>query len=113
MKLNNIFIIVLLAALFVIPTVSAYSKGFPMMNLWDVFVENIFGSFLLAVLFLNILIFIILVLGNINLMTIITYLLFFNLAMTLGYGVLILVAAIMIFGAGYLFWQVMKLVEGR
>ena len=68
------------------PMVSAYVVGLPMMNLYDVFVVNVFGNFLVAVLALCLIFWWILVLGSISAFTSTMFCLMFILAMAIGYG---------------------------
>lgn len=69
-----------------IPMVSAYPLGLPIMNLWDVFVENVFGTFWISIAALCGIMFIILLLGGISVWTNLTYQAIFVLAMVVGYG---------------------------
>lgn len=57
-----------------------------LMNLWDLFVENVAGGFWLSVVILTIIILIILALGGLSGFTILTYLTLFFVAMAYGYG---------------------------
>jgi hypothetical protein len=90
-----------------------YSLGFPMMNLWDLFVEQLFGSFWLAIGFIGLIFFIILMLGGISYFTVIIFMLYFLLAMTIGYGYPIFPAFIAIFGTVYLAFQVFKYLNNQ
>lgn len=83
---NKQMLIVLLIGIFLIPIVSAYPLGLPMMNLWDAFVENVFGSFWISIIALCGIMFIILALGGISAWTNLTYLSIFIMAMAIGYG---------------------------
>lgn len=76
----------ILASLLLIPIVSAYPLGLPALNLWDVFVENVFGSFWISIIALCIVFFLILILGGISAWTALTYQGIFLLAMSIGYG---------------------------
>ena len=96
------------AALMSIQSVAAYPLALPMMNLWDLFVENIFGSFFVAIIFIGLAFFIILMLGGISYFTVIAFLLFFYLAMTIGYGYAIFSGPIIFVGVIYFVYQGIK-----
>lgn len=85
-----------------------YSLGFPMLNLWDLFVEQLFGSFWVAIAFISLIFFVILMLGGISYFTVIIFFMYFLLAMTIGYGYPIIAALIAVFGTVYLIFQVFK-----
>jgi len=57
-----------------------------MMDLWTLFVVNMFQGFWLAVLCLAILFYIILMMGNVSQLTCYNFLSIFILAMAIGYG---------------------------
>jgi len=101
----------LISLLALLPTVSAYASGpgVGMMNLWDVFVEQIFGSFWAAVLFLAIIFFIILMLGGISFYTVIIFEVYFLLAMAIGYGYPIFIFPVLAGSIIYATWQIFKL----
>lgn len=90
-----------------------YSLGFPMMNLWDVFVEQLFGSFWMAVAFISIFFFIILMLGGISYFTVIIFMMYFLLAMTIGYGYPLIPAGLATFGTVYVLFQGFKWLDNR
>ena len=90
-----------------------YSLGFPMLNLWDLFVEQLFGSFWLAVGFISLIFFIILMLGGISYYTVIIFMLYFVLAMTIGYGYPLITVVIAIGGTMYMFYQMFKWWDNR
>lgn len=104
---------ILTTLLFVIPVVTSYALNMPLMNLWDLFVEQLFGSFLIAILFIGLILFLILMLGGISYFTIIVFLFYFYLAMAIGYGYVIVAFAITVFGVGYFIFQVIKWMENR
>jgi uncharacterized protein YybS (DUF2232 family) len=105
----------LLLFFFILPIIAfmGYSLGFPMLNMWDLFVEYLFGSFWLAIAFLILMFFLILMLGGISYYTVIIFLLYFILAMTIGYGYPLFTVAIAIFGTMYCIYQVFKWLENR
>ena len=100
-----------LLALAMIPLTSAYASGplVGMMNLWDLFVEQIFGSFWPAVIFIALIFFIILILGGISFYTVIIFEIYFLLAMAIGYGYPIFVFPLLVGSIIYAIWQVFKL----
>jgi len=104
--------LVLVSLLALLPIVNAYPSGplVEMLNLWDLFVEQIFGSFWPAVLFIAIIFFIILILGGISFYTVIIFELYFIMAMAIGYGYPILVFPVLLFSIIYAIWQVFKLI---
>jgi hypothetical protein len=90
-----------------------YSLAFPMLNLWDLFVEYLFGSFWLAVGFIILIFFVILMLGGISYYTVIIFIIYFLLAMTIGYGYPLVTVVIAIFGTMYAVYQTFKWWENR
>ena len=113
MKIQQLIALVLMATLFATPIVASYALDFPMMNLWVLFVEQLFGNFLVAILFIGLILFLILMLGGISYFTIILFLAYFYLAMAIGYGYGIIYLPITVFGVGYLIFQVLKWMENR
>jgi hypothetical protein len=109
-RIKTIFASILAFA--ILPLVNAYASGpgVGMMNFWDILVENLFGSFWPAVLFLAIIFFIILMLGGISFYTVIIFEAYFFLAMAIGYGYSIFVFPVLVFSFIYLIWQVFKLI---
>lgn len=75
-----------------------------MMDLWTLFVENIFGGFWISVVGLIAVMGIILMIGGISFLTIIIFSSFFILSMAIGYGhpIIIIPITIAIFG-GFVF----------
>lgn len=90
-----------------------YSLSFPMLNLWDLFVQYLFGSFWLAVAFIALIFFVILMLGGISYYTVIIFMIYFVLAMAIGYGYPLITAAIAVFSTMYLIYQTFKWLENR
>lgn len=76
-----------------------------MMDLWTLFVENVFGGFWLAVFGLAFVILIILALGNCSSFTVLTYVTIFLMAMAIGYGHPIVTIPIVI---AVLMWSIMQ-----
>jgi hypothetical protein len=86
-KKLSIIGLILFGILAVVPFVSAYAITMPAYDLYEVFVETVFGSFWLAVLGLAAIIFIILALvGGLSSLTSMTYCGIFFLALAIGYG---------------------------
>jgi len=102
----------ILTTLVLLPFVNAYASGpqVTMLNPWDIFVENIFGAFWPAIIFIAIFFFIILMLGGISFYTVLIFEMYFIMAMAIGYGYPILVFPVLAGGIIYLIWQVFKLV---
>jgi hypothetical protein len=90
-----------------------YSLPFPMISLYDLFVEYLFGSFWIAVLFISLIFFVILMLGGISYYTVIIFMLYYFLAMSIGYGNALLTVPIAVFGLIYAIYQVFRLLENR
>lgn len=107
-RLKNI----LASILALTPLASAYASGpgLQMLNMWDLFVEQIFGSFWPAVAFLAFIMFIILMLGGISFYTVIIFESYFIMAMGLGYGYPIFAFPVLVGSIIYLIWQVFKLI---
>jgi hypothetical protein len=82
----RIWMVILGFVMFIIPVLSAYSVTFPAMDLYQVFVEYIFGGFWLSVFGLSGIMFIIMgLIGGLSPLTTITYCGVFVLAMAIGY----------------------------
>lgn len=90
-----------------------YALTFPMMNLWNLFVEQIFGNYWTAIFFIALIFFVILMLGGISYYTVIIFMLYFFLAMSMGYGYPIITVGIAIFGTMYAIYQLFKWWENR
>lgn len=82
-----------------------------MISLWNFLVEQIFGGFWLAVLGLSIMFVIILVMGSVSALDILGFLLFFILAMALGYGYANITVPIVIFLVARAIFQYMRWLE--
>ena len=67
-----------------------------MMDLWTLFVENIFGGFWLSVGGLLVVMAIILMMGGVSFLTVIIFGMFFILSMAIGYGHPIIIIPIVI-----------------
>jgi len=68
-----------------------------MMDLWTLFVENIFGGFWLSLIGLAGVFLLILMMGGVSFLTILIYLSFFALSMSIGYGHPLVTIPIVIF----------------
>ena len=82
-----------------------------MMDLWTLFVENIFGGFWISVIGLLVVMAIILMSGGVSFLTVIIFSTFFILSMAIGYGhpIITIPIAIAIFG-GFVF-ELIGLIE--
>lgn len=67
-----------------------------MVDLWWLFVENVFGGFYLAVIGLAAIYFVILVMGGVSLLTNIYYNMIFFTIMMMGYGTRLIPALVLI-----------------
>jgi len=78
------------------------------LDLWNLFVVNIFGSFFVAVIALGLLMFVIMgVLGRMSIYSVTWYIVMFWLAMSLGYGYITLniLISLAILVAFYFSWK--------
>jgi len=78
------------------------------LDLWNLFVVNIFGSFFVAVLALGLLMAIIMgVLGRMSVYSVMWYVIMFWLAMSLGYGMITIniLVSLLIIIAFYFSWK--------
>ncbi len=105
--MKKIFIVLLMSML-LFPLASAYAVGLPAMNLWDFFVETVFGSFWISVIGLAGIFFIILMLGGISAWTNLTYQMVFLLAMAIGYGQAIVTVPLWV---ALVSWSVFQLIQ--
>lgn len=105
----NLILLAVFGILWVIPMVSAYAINFPAYDLYEVFVENVFGSFWFAVAGLALIIFIILALvGGLSSLTSMTYCGIFILAMAIGYGQALITIPLWGF---MMFWSITQLIR--
>lgn len=101
--------LLLFGILFITPIVSAYAITFPGYDLYEVFVEHVFGSFWVAVFGLAIIIFIILALvGGLSSLTSLTYCGLFILSMSIGYGMAIITVPMWGF---IMFWSMTQIIR--
>lgn len=112
-KKKTSWLIGILLSFLIIPIVSAYTLPIPMMDLWTLFVDNIFGSFWVAILFIVLFFFIILMLGGISYYSITLFIAYFLLAMSLGYGYSLISFFIIAFGIIYLGYGVYKVMNNQ
>jgi hypothetical protein len=112
-KKKTYWLIGILLTFLIIPIVSAYTLPIPMMDLWTLFVDNIFGSFWTAIIFIIIFFFIILMLGGISYYSITLFITYFLLAMSMGYGNPIITLVIILFGIGALGFGVYKFMNNQ
>jgi hypothetical protein len=111
LKMRIMFLIIGTALLF-LPLVSAYSVTFPAPDLYNVFVETIFGGFWISVVGLVGIMFIIMgLIGGLSPLTTMTYCGIFVLSMAIGYGQPLIIVPMW---AMIMFWsitQVLRLVN--
>jgi hypothetical protein len=100
--------VLMVLAILPILGIMMYALPFPMIDLWTLFVENLFGSFWIAIFFIALLFFIILMLGGISYYTVIIFMMYYFLAMSIGYGNALLTVPIAIFSLIYCMFQVFK-----
>ena len=105
--------ILLLLALIPILGIMMYPLQFPMINLWDLFVEYLFGNFWIAVFFIALLFFVILMLGGISYYTVIIFMIYYFLAMAIGYSTPLITVPITVFSVVFLLYQVFRWMENR
>jgi len=110
---NKLMSLVLLLVLTLQP-VMAYEvrSAMPGLNLWDLFVEYVFGNFWMAVIGLGLLLGLILIMGGISFITATLFLSSYMLAMVLGYGYPLI--SLIILGGSFIFFifQLWKWFEG-
>lgn len=108
--ISNRIKIVLVSLLAMLPTVAAYTSGptLGLLNLWDLLVEQMFGAFWPAVLFLMVIFFILLMMGGISLYTNIIFQVYFLFAMAIGYGYSIFIFPVLLGSFIYCAWQIIK-----
>ena len=83
---------------------------FEMMDLWTLFVENIFGGFWLAIFGLATIQSIIMAIGGISAYSNLTFVMFFFLAMLIGYGQPLIPLFVFIIMVLYTFYQIFRYV---
>jgi len=110
---NTLIALVLLLVLTLQP-VMAYEvrSAMPGLNLWDLFVEYVFGNFWMAVIGIGLGLGLILIMGGISFITAILFLSSYMLAMVLGYGYPLV--SLMVIAGSFLFFifQLWKWFEG-
>jgi hypothetical protein len=82
-----------------------------MLSIWDLLVEQVFGGFWLSVVGLTFIFFIVLTIGTVSIFDILVFLLFFLLAMALGYGYAIVTIPIVILVVAWAIFQYMRFQE--
>ena len=105
--------VLLVLALLPILGLLMYALPFPMLNLWDLFVEIVFGNFWIAIIFIAIIFFIILTMGGISYYTVIMFMMYYFLAMAIGYGYPLLTVPIAAFSTVYMIFQLFKLMQNQ
>ena len=114
-KYRNIYlgILTIFTLALIVPFVAGSGEGLPLMNLWDLFVENIFGSFWIAVLFIAMVYFILLMLAGISMYTILLFFYYYFVAMAIGYGEALIWMPLAFFGMASPLFQLIKWGENR
>ena len=109
MRIKNITIALVL--LLVLQPVMAYEVRSTIggLNLWDLFVEYVFGDFLLSVIGLAILLVLILIMGGISIITTGIFMGSFLIAMAIGYGEPLISVPIFAVGAIFFVTQLIKM----
>ena len=105
--------ILLVLALLPVLGLMLYALPFPMLNLWDLFVEQVFGNFWIAIFFIGLIFFVILMMGGISYYTVIIFMLYYFLAMALGYGYPLLTVPVAAMSTTYLIYQVFRVLENK
>jgi hypothetical protein len=104
--------LIIFGILFLVPFVSAYQMPLPAYDLYQVFVEHVFGGFWLSVIGLMFIMFVIMaLLGGLSSWTSMTYCGLFLLAMAIGYTQPLIVIPLW---AAVMFWsttQVIRLIN--
>ncbi len=87
-------------------------SALPALNLWDLFVEYVFGNFWLAVIGIGLGLGLILIMGGISFLTSTLFLASYMLAMVLGYGYPLV--SLVIMGGAFIFFifQLWKWFDG-
>jgi hypothetical protein len=107
--LLNKIMLMIFGILFFIPCVSAYSMPIPAYDLYQVFVENVFGGFWLSVIGLMFVMFVIMALiGGLSSWTSMTYCGLFLLAMGIGYMQPLIVIPLW---AAVMFWSITQVIR--
>ena len=107
-KLNLIFLVIF-GILFLIPLVSAYMMPIPAYDLYQVFVEYVFGGFWLSIIGLMFVMFVIMALiGGLSSWTTMTYCGLFLLAMSIGYTQPLIVIPLW---AATMFWSITQVIR--
>jgi hypothetical protein len=105
--------LLLLLGLLPVLGIMMYPLQFPMIDLWTLFVEYLFGNFWIAIFFIALLFFVILMLGGISYYTVIIFMMYYFLAMSIGYGNSLLTVPIAVFATIYCIYQVFRWLENR
>jgi hypothetical protein len=88
--------------------------GIPLLNLYDVFVNYVFGGFWFSVLGLAGIMFVIMgPIGGITAFSVLFYLAMFFMAMGIGYGQAIVTVPIFVAVLIWFVWNIVKYIENR
>lgn len=107
--LLKLIIVVFASFVILIPSVLAYSLQYPAYDLYQVFVENVFGGFWLSVFALAVIMWIMMsIIGGLSMWTSMTYNLVFVYAMALGYTNMLFLLPLWTF---IIFWSISQMLR--
>lgn len=100
---------IIIAIALILPIVSAYDAGIPIMDLWTLFVENVFGGFFISVIgFVLIFAIIMGIIGQMSAWSIMVYNTMFVLTMFIGYGYS---AFVILAASGIMLWSIFQVIR--
>lgn len=101
--------LIIFGILFLTPFVSAYQMPLPAYDLYQIFVEQVFGGFWISVIGLMFIMFVIMaLLGGLSSWTTMTYCGLFSLSMAIGYTQPLIVIPLW---AGVMFWSITQVIR--
>lgn len=112
MKFKNILLTLLVGFILAMPGVLAYPLGFPILNLWDILVENVFGGFIIAIIVIAVIYAIILMMGGISAWSMLIFVGTFAVAMSIGYGYAIVTVPLVLFIMGWAVSRIAQWISG-
>ena len=106
----KLMIVAFASLMILVPSVLAYSLQYPAYDLYQVFVENVFGGFWLSVFAMGFIMWIMMsVIGGISIWTSMSYNVLFVYAMALGYTNMLFLLPIWTFIIFWSFSQILRL----
>ena len=103
---------IVFSVIILLPFVSAYPAALPAYDLYQIFVESVFGGFWLSVLGLSVIMFILMgPIGGLSQFTTMHYCIVFVYAMSLGYTQPLIILPLWIALIGWFVFQVFKYVN--